>query len=130
MTSWVIIVFLGAVALRYPPGLSPQVPSGLSPYGTYQGVCLWHTPKTQSCLGFLFPCRLFGRWGFTPSLTLGYRPKFPDKGYAFGISRMYILFRFFFFRARFFGSRRLLKKGGSGEGTIRPLTVTPGCFFP
>jgi len=43
---------------------------------------------------------------------------------------MHILFRFFFFRERFFGRRSLLKKGGSGEGTIRPLTVTPWVFFP
>jgi len=49
--------------------------------------------------------RFSARWGFAPSLTLGYRPKFPDKGYAFGISRMYILVKIsYFFRKRFSAS--------------------------
>jgi hypothetical protein len=58
--------------------------SGLSPYGTYQGICLRHIPNVSPIQVIYlppFPCMLFGdevpekdaragffgRWGFTPS---------------------------------------------------------------
>jgi len=41
---------------------------------------------------------------------MGHSPLPNPQGFAFGISRMHILVRFFFFRAGFFGVLRTLKR--------------------
>jgi len=106
------------------------LPLGLSPYGTHLGYRPKFPTKGYARMGFhpLPNPRGFARMGHSPlptprAIARGFRPTVPTKWCADAHPACTSCLGFLFPCTLFRVSEANLKKGGSGEGTIRPLTV-------